>query len=146
MIAKLGHILRDAVGTFLVMLLELEFKAFFTISEFFDSSSSRIIIILDEIYLILWLLDCARDFFLFWIYLSSFFSQKRLETNVINLPSSIILKSSHCVQFYIDYCYCKFCIKEEEEEYMIEKQWLNDDWIVRRYVNGSQERKNENEI
>lgn len=71
MIAKLGHILRDAVGTFLVMLLELEFKAFFTISEFFDSSSSRIIIILDEIYLILWLLDCARNFFLFWIYLSS---------------------------------------------------------------------------
>lgn len=51
MIAKLGHILRDAVGTFLVMLLELEFKAFFTISEFFDSFSSRIIIILDEIYL-----------------------------------------------------------------------------------------------
>lgn len=51
MIAKLGHILRDAVGTFLVMLLELEFKAFFTISEFFDSSFSRIIIILDEIYL-----------------------------------------------------------------------------------------------
>lgn len=24
---------------------------------------------------------------------------------------------------------------------MIEKQWLNDDWIVRRYVNGSEGRK-----
>lgn len=51
MIAKLGHILRDAVGTLFVMLLELEFKAFFTISEFFDSPSSRITIILEEIYL-----------------------------------------------------------------------------------------------
>lgn len=28
---------------------------------------------------------------------------------------------------------------------MIEKQWLNDDWIVRRYVNGSQERKKKRE-
>lgn len=51
MIAKLGHILRDAVDTLLVMLLELEFKAFFTISEFFDSPSSGITIILHEIYL-----------------------------------------------------------------------------------------------
>lgn len=51
MIAKLGHILRDAVGALLVMLLELEFKAFFMISEFFDSPSSGITIISDEIYL-----------------------------------------------------------------------------------------------
>lgn len=28
---------------------------------------------------------------------------------------------------------------------MIEKQWLNDDWIVRRYVNGSEERKKKRE-
>lgn len=61
-------------------------------------------------------------FYFEFICLLNLLSSLKKDWKLINLPSSIILKSSHCVQFYIDYCYCKFCIKEEEEEYMIEKQ------------------------